>query len=88
MVSFFGRPAPFPVGPFQLARAAAVPLVPAFCTLGADREYVVRVLDPLPVVRGAEEDGLRTWVANLERVVAEKPTQWFNFFDIWNPFGS
>ena len=88
MVPFFGRPAPFPVGPFQLARAAAVPLVPAFCTLGADREYVVRVLDPLPVVRGAEEDGLRTWVANLERVVAEKPTQWFNFFDIWNPFGS
>jgi len=88
MVPFFGRPAPFPVGPFQLARAAGVPLVPAFCTLGDDREYVVRVLDPLPVVRGAEEDGLRTWVASLERVVAEKPTQWFNFFDIWNPFGS
>src|SRR5206468_1975667 len=76
MVPFFGRPAPFPVGPFQLARAAAVPLVPAFCTLGADREYVVRVLDPLPVVRGAEEDGLRTWVANLERGRARVPVEW------------
>ena len=88
LVPFFGRPAPFPVGPFQLARAAAVPVVPAFCTLGADRDYVVRVLDPLTVMRGEEEDALRTWVASLERIVAEKPTQWFNFFDIWDPFGA
>jgi len=86
-VPFFGHQAPFPIGPFQLARAAAVPLVPAFCTLDGDGRYALRVLEPLTIVRGGEEDALRVWVAMLERLVAQKPTQWFNFFDIWNPFG-
>jgi len=87
-VPFFGHQAPFPIGPFQLARAAAVPLVPAFCTLDANGRYALRVLEPLTIVRGGEEDALRVWVAMLERLVAQKPTQWFNFFDIWNPFGA
>lgn len=87
-VPFFGCPAPFPVGPFRLARAAAVPVVPAFCTLGADQRYAVRVLEPLVVASGGEEDALRAWVGILERIVREQPTQWFNFFDIWNPFGA
>jgi lauroyl/myristoyl acyltransferase len=84
-VPFFGRPAPFPVGPFRLAGAARVPVLPAFCTLGSDGRYVLTLLPPLAVERGAEVDGLRAWVAALERVVAERPTQWFNFFNIWNP---
>jgi len=87
-VPFFGHPAPFPIGPFQLARAAAVPLVPAFCTLDGDGRYALRVLEPLTIVRGGEEDALRAWVSMLEGLVAQKPTQWFNFFDIWNPFGA
>jgi lauroyl/myristoyl acyltransferase len=87
-VPFFGHPAPFPIGPFQLARAAAVPLVPAFCTLDGNGRYALRVLEPLTIVRGGEEDALRAWVSMLEGLVAQKPTQWFNFFDIWNPFGA
>ena len=87
LVPFFGHPAPFPVGPFQLARAAAVPIVPAFCTLDGNGRYAIRVLEPLPIVRGGEEAALRAWVGILERTVAQKPTQWFNFFDVWNPFG-
>lgn len=85
-VPFFGRPAPFPVGPFRLARATGAPLVPAFCTLGADRRYAVSVLEPVTVGPGDEDDALRAWVADLERIVRATPTQWFNFFDIWNPF--
>jgi len=87
-VPFFGRPAPFPVGPFHLARAAAVPIVPAFCTLDAGGRYALQVLPLMAIARGEEEDALRAWVSTLERLVAEKPTQWFNFFDIWNPFGA
>jgi lauroyl/myristoyl acyltransferase len=86
-VPFFGRPAPFPVGPFRLARATGVPVVPAFCTLQSDRRYDVTALEPLAVRPGGEEDALRTWVAALEHVVSERPTQWFNFFDVWDPFG-
>jgi lauroyl/myristoyl acyltransferase len=86
LVAFFGRPAPFPVGPFRLARAAGVPVVPAFCTLEPGRRYAVTVLPPLTIGAGEEEAGLRTWVGALERLVQERPTQWFNFFDVWDPF--
>lgn len=85
-VPFFGRPAPFPVGPFRLARAAGVPVVPAFCTLGPRGRYTVTVLPPLAIGAGDEEAALGVWVAALERLVQERPTQWFNFFDVWEPF--
>ncbi len=85
-IPFFGEPAPFPLGPFMLARAVGVPLVPAFCLLDAERRYAVKVREPLSVARGGEEDAARAWVAILESIVREHPTQWFNFFDIWSPF--
>ena len=56
--------------------------------LAPDRRYAVTILEPLAVTRGGEEDALRAWVAALERVVRERPTQWFNFFDIWSPLGA
>ena len=87
LVSFFGRKAPFPVGPFHLARAAGVPVLPAFCTLDGDRRYSLRVLPLMTIARGTEDEALAAWVGTLEQIVAEKPTQWFNFFDVWNPFG-
>ena len=39
----------------------------------------------MSVPRGGEEEAARAWVAVLEDLVRERPTQWFNFFDIWNP---
>jgi lauroyl/myristoyl acyltransferase len=84
---FFGRPAPFPLGPFVLARAAAVPVLPAFCVLDRSYRYIVRVAAPITVERGREEEAARAWVRVLEDVVREHPTQWFNFFDVWRPFG-
>jgi lauroyl/myristoyl acyltransferase len=86
-VPFFGLPAPFPLGPFLLARAAGVPVVPAFCVLDPEYRYAVKIATPLTVRRGEEEGAVRAWVAMLEDVVREYPTQWFNFFDAWSPFG-
>jgi lauroyl/myristoyl acyltransferase len=88
VVPFFGHPAPFPIGPFRLARAAGVPVVPAFCLLDAARRYRVLLRSPLPVPAGGEEAALRTWVHGLEEVVRAHPTQWFNFFDVWSPAGA
>ena len=85
LVPFFGMPAPFPIGPFRLASAARAPVVAAFCTLGPDRRYEMTVCPPLVISPGSEEDTLRTWVGRLESLVRERPTQWFNFFDVWNP---
>ena len=88
LIPFFGRPAPFPLGPFVLARAVGVPMVPAFCLLDSTYQYVVNVAEPITVARGGEEDAARAWVAVLENVVRAHPTQWFNFFDIWDPLSS
>jgi len=43
------------------------------------------VAEPLEVARGGAEDAARGWVAILEEIVRDHPTQWFNFFDIWSP---
>jgi lauroyl/myristoyl acyltransferase len=85
-IPFFGVPAPFPLGPFLLARAARVPVVPAFCVLDRGYRYHVKVATPIAVARGEEEGAAHAWVALLESVVREHPTQWFNFFDAWSPF--
>src|SRR3972149_1742765 len=43
------------------------------------------VAEPFSIPRGGGAEAARAWVAMLEDVVREHPTQWFNFFDIWNP---
>jgi lauroyl/myristoyl acyltransferase len=86
-IPFFGLPAPFPLGPFLLARAAGVPVMPAFCVLDRGYRYAVTIETPITVRRGEEEGAVRSWVAMLENVVRQYPTQWFNFFDTWSPFG-
>jgi lauroyl/myristoyl acyltransferase len=85
VLPFFGRPAPFPLGPFVLARAARCPVVPAFCVLDDAHRYRVHVAKPMVVERGDEAAAAAAWVAVLEDVVREHPTQWFNFFDVWSP---
>jgi lauroyl/myristoyl acyltransferase len=84
-IPLFGRSASFPLGPFLLARAARVPIVPAFCVLDGGYRYRVHVGKPMLVDRGDEEAAARTWVGALEDVVRDHPTQWFNFFDVWAP---
>jgi lauroyl/myristoyl acyltransferase len=84
-IPFFGRPAMFPLGPFILARAAGVPVVPAFCVLERDYRYTVRVAPPITVKEGDEEAAATTWVGVLEDLLRKYPTQWFNFFDVWLP---
>jgi lauroyl/myristoyl acyltransferase len=85
VIPFFGRPARFPLGPFLLSSGVGVPLLPAFCILDAQYRYMVKIAEPFTAARGEEEAAARTWVAALEAIVREYPTQWFNFFDIWEP---
>src|SRR5206468_2629178 len=82
---FFGAPAPFPLGPFVLARAAGAPVVPAFCLLDADRRYRIVVGMPSWVEPGGEAAALGRWVAVLEVMVRRHPSQWLNFYDRWSP---
>lgn len=82
-VPFFGAPAPFPIGPFLLARASGAPVLPAFCPLGEGATYQVSLEPPIWVRPGGEEAGLRQFVAVIERYISAYPEQWFNFYDVW-----
>ena len=83
--TFFGVPAPFPLGPFILARAARAPVLPAFCLLRPDRRYTIMIGEPWAVPPGGEAEALARWVSVLEGMVRRHPTQWFNFYDVWRP---
>ena len=84
LVDFFGEPAPFPLGPFMLARAAGAPVVPAFCLLDSELRYTIAMAKPIHVAGGAEAAALAEWVGVLEAMVRRAPEQWFNFFDVWS----
>lgn len=80
---FFDVPAPFPLGPFLLARAARAPVLPAFCLLRPDRRYTIAIGEPWTIETGAEPEALARWVSVLEGKIRQHPTQWFNFYDVW-----
>lgn len=84
LVPFFGAPARFPLGPFVLARAAQVPVLPCFCLMEPDDRYTVCVEEAITVVPGQEEQALRHLLGILERYVAQAPEQWCNFYDVWD----
>jgi phosphatidylinositol dimannoside acyltransferase len=83
-IDFFGAPAAFPLGPFVLARAARVPMLPAFCLLRRDLRYTVVIAEPIRVALGEETTALARWAHILEAAVRRAPEQWFNFFDVWS----
>jgi lauroyl/myristoyl acyltransferase len=87
IVPFFGEPAAFPLGPFVLARAAGAAVITAFCAMTPDGRYRLEIDPPIWVKPGEELASLGTVVSALERVISAYPTQWFNFFDAWNPLG-
>jgi lauroyl/myristoyl acyltransferase len=83
-VPFFGAPAVFPLGPFLLARAAQVPVLPCFCVMRPDARYEIWVDQAIPVAPGHEEAALYQMVRVLERYIAMAPNQWYNFYDVWD----
>ncbi|MFN8641331.1 MAG: lysophospholipid acyltransferase family protein [Candidatus Binatia bacterium] len=88
LVPFFGAPAPFPTGPFVLARLAGAPLLPVFVPRLATRHYAVRIGTRLSLPREARdaaalERAMRGVVRELEDVIREFPSQWFQFAPFW-----
>ncbi|MFZ1688321.1 MAG: hypothetical protein WAU70_12905 [Flavobacteriales bacterium] len=80
-VSFLGKPALFPLGPFAMASATRAPV--SFC-------FVVRTDGPgyrftaTPSMVGHSPNELMdAFVAALEVEIHQSPDQWFNFFDFW-----
>lgn len=73
--TFLGAQARFPMGPFVLASSKEVPMVAVFVMKTGMRGYRI-VIRPV--------GGVDRYVEELEAIVRQYPTQWFNFFDFWS----
>lgn len=91
---FFGRPAPFPQGPFILAALLECPVRLIFCLKRAGRFHIIfePFADRIAIPRrrrGEILDELASrYAARLEHYCAGDPYQWFNFFDFWGQAGT
>lgn len=87
-VDFFGRPAPFQIGPFMLAKLAGVPIWPVYVVRLGRRRF--RFLpEPLRYVdRRADRDEvlrvMRDVIGSFEEHVLSYPNQWFQFHRVWD----
>lgn len=90
IVTFFGRPARFPTGPFVLA---SVLKCPVFLTLGLYREPRCYDLHCEPLVervrlsrKNRDQDLqalVQLYATRLEHYCRQSPFNWFNFYDFW-----
>jgi KDO2-lipid IV(A) lauroyltransferase len=85
---FLGAPAPFPSGPFVLARLAGAPVIPVFAPRIGRRHYGLHIGRPVEVPRAARDPlvldrVMLEVVAQLEAVVRRYPWQWFQFQHFW-----
>jgi lauroyl/myristoyl acyltransferase len=88
-VSFFGKDAFFPRGPFRVAMATGATVLPAFILETPDGRYRAIIEEPLEITTAGDRDAaLRTnmqrYVAILERYVGAHPEQWYCFYPFWD----
>lgn len=86
-LDFLGAPARFPQGAFQLAAVRRVPVLFVAVMKQTSTSYRIIVREiPSPVEGTAKERALglaRAYVSQLESVVKEYPTQWYNYYEFW-----
>ena len=87
---FFGRPAPFPQGPYILGALLRCPVYTLFC-LRNNRGYDIyfeKLCDRVVMQRGNREGHIRELIAlyaqRLEAYCRKAPLQWYNFYPFWN----
>jgi len=85
---FLGAPAPFPSGPFVLARLAGSPVIPVFAPRLGRRHYGLHIGRPVEVPRTARaphvlDRVMLEVVTQFEEVVRRYPWQWFQFAPFW-----
>ncbi len=90
-VNFFGRPARFPVGPFQAAALSGSPIVICLLNMTGDRTYHLTIEPPWmvtipgrgPARQAALKKAVQIWATRLEEQVRRYPLQWHNFYNFW-----
>ncbi|HJV38767.1 MAG TPA: lysophospholipid acyltransferase family protein [Geothrix sp.] len=89
-IPFFGREAPFPRGPWELAAMTGASIVTSFFYTDEARRFHARFGEPIQVLgrrgerQAAIEAGMRTYVSTLEQLIREHPSQWYCFYPFWD----
>lgn len=86
--SFLGSEASFPVGPFLLAQQKGVDVLAVFVMKESMNTYRV-IIKELPLESENKDSEsqkqcfCKPFAMLLENVLAQYPTQWFNYYDFW-----
>ena len=83
-VTFMGRKALFPAGPFVVAEKFRAPAVFYYAMRERGRRY--RFIFDIPETPDGKTPNavLESYVRSLEAVVRRYPQQWFNFYRFWS----
>ena len=86
-VSFMGREAHLPKGPFQVVALRGVETLAVHVMKTSTKKYKIHIT-PLAYDKNAPQDQqiaqlADSYVEELERIVRQYPTQWYNYFDFW-----
>lgn len=91
-LSFLGAPAELPVGPFRMAAILRRPVLFMTGLYAGGKRYDIHfetVADFSQIPAGGREAAVRAAMARyvelLEKYCHAAPTNWFNFFDFWQP---
>lgn len=91
MINFMGKPAAFPIGPFNMAARFNVPVSYVFA-LKESRKHYHFYATPLKTFTFTRNLKLRDqslgpaveeYVRELEKIVRKYPLQWFNYYNFW-----
>jgi KDO2-lipid IV(A) lauroyltransferase len=87
-VPFFGKPAPFPVGPARLAVRARSPILVVSCVRLPDRTYLMEAQAPLRADPAKSEDEnvmalTAAMAAGFARVITAYPEHWYPYHPMW-----
>jgi predicted LPLAT superfamily acyltransferase len=88
-VSFLGKDAAFPIGPFALASVMECPIFTIFCLKekGRYKAYIEKLSDTVKVARKDRNAYFikltERFALQLEKYAKIAPYQWYNFFDFW-----
>jgi predicted LPLAT superfamily acyltransferase len=91
MAPFFGREAPFPTTPWQIAAALKAPVTLGFGLYRGGKRYDLifeNFSDGIDAPRAQRAQAIaalvRRYAARLEHVARQAPYNWFNFYDFWS----
>lgn len=88
---FLGKPAPFPVGPVNIAARFGVPVSYVFAIKESKKHYHFYAtplrLVPFSLNLKKRDEFLRealgAFVGTFEKIVRKYPLHWFNYYDFW-----